>query len=249
MSYPPVAVEQSAEKSTSFATVGYQKWRDLLFLHWPVPADQMQSLLPARLTVDTFDGWAWVGLVAFDMRGVRPRWSPSVPGISAFHETNVRTYVRLNGEDPAVWFFSLDAASSLAVRLARWHWHLNYFRSTMAIARRGGDGIRYSGRRRWPEPTPADYEISAKVGEGITHAEPGSFEHFLVERYLLYTQKRDGLLLRAAVRHEPYPLRPVAEVACRQSMTTAAGIAATGPPQHAVFSPGVDVRIGRLERV
>ena len=89
-----------------------QQWRDLLFLHWEVPAALLQSLTPAELTLDTFDGKAYVGLVPFTMRNVRPVWSPSVPPLSNFHETNVRTYVHYKGRGPGVWFFSLDAANS-----------------------------------------------------------------------------------------------------------------------------------------
>lgn len=238
----------ATETTSPISVVGYQKWRDLLFLHWPVPAEDIQAMLPARLTVDTLDGMAWVGLVAFDMFDVRPWWFPALPGVSNFHETNLRTYVRLNGDDPAVWFFSLDAANSLAVRVARWLWHLNYYRSTMSIER-GEDHIAYTGKRRWPPPTPADYEITVDITGEPSIAEPASFEHFLVERYILYTQRKDGMLLRAAVRHEPYPLRAVVDATCRESLTTAAGITVEGPPSHAVFSPGVDVEIGRLEPV
>lgn len=235
-------------KSADFHITGYQKWRDLLFLHWRMPAEVVQALLPARLTVDTYDGFAWVGLVAFDMLGVRPKWFPAVPGISDFAETNVRTYVRHDDGEPAVWFFSLDAARSLPVKLARWKWHLNYFHSSMTIARDGGT-IAYTGQRRPPTSQPAEYEISADLGEPIKDVSPESLEHFLVERYVLYTQKPDGMLLRASVRHVPYPLREVSNVQCRQTMTDAAGMAVDGPPSHAVFSPGVDVEIGRLEAV
>ncbi|HSG72953.1 MAG TPA: DUF2071 domain-containing protein, partial [Planctomycetaceae bacterium] len=111
--------------------IGYHTWLDLLFLHWRVPADEIQALLPPELTVDTFEGDAWVGLVPFKMRKIRPWWSPPVPGISNFYETNVRTYVHHRGKDPGVWFFSLDASSSLAVSVARWRWNLNYFKATM----------------------------------------------------------------------------------------------------------------------
>ena len=168
--------------------MGFQIWSDLLFVHWRVPVDTLQSLLPRRLTVDTFEGDAWVGLVLFTMSGVRPRWFPAVPRLSAFHETNVRTYVHLDGRDPGVWFFSLDAANSLAVRVARWRWHLNYFFSTMHLERRG-DRVRYESQRRWPAPAEARVEIEARLGDPAAgfHATPGTLEHFLVERYFLYT--------------------------------------------------------------
>src|SRR2546425_10260967 len=97
----------------------FQRWADLLFLHWIVPADQITPLLPPVLTLDTFEGHAYIGLVPFTMTGVRPVWAPPVAPLSDFHETNVRTYVHLKGRDPGVWFFSLDAANTIAVRIAR----------------------------------------------------------------------------------------------------------------------------------
>jgi uncharacterized protein YqjF (DUF2071 family) len=229
---------------------GYQKWRDLLFLHWRVPAEDVQPLLPPRLTVETFDGSAWVGLVAFDMLGVRPWWCPAIPGVSAFHETNVRTYVTREGSDPGVWFFSLDAASSLAVRIARWRWHLNYYRADLRISRSGRE-IAYSGRRRWRDAAEAAYSIEASVSMDDVNrpAVPGTLDAFLVERYAMYVQQRSGVLLRGDVRHVPYPIRPAVVTACDETLLAAAGITVNGPPEHAVFSPGVDVHILGLQPV
>ena len=69
-----------------------------------------------RLTIDTFDGKAFVGVVAFTMQKVRPwSWLPGAPTATEFFEINVRTYVHLGGEEPGIVFFSLDATSSLAV--------------------------------------------------------------------------------------------------------------------------------------
>jgi len=234
-----------------FTLAGYHHWHDLLFLHWRVPPEMLQPLLPAPLDVDTFDGWAWVGLVAFDMTGIRPWWFPPMPWISAFPETNLRTYVRC-GDERGVWFFSLDAANRLAVLVARRRWHLNYYHSRMTI-RRAGTRRTYTGHRRCTGSQTADYTITAEVGDPIacedTEMPPGTLEHFLVERYLLFTQHPDGLLLRGEVRHDPYPLFTATARQCEESLTKAAGITVSGPPAHAVFSPGVSVKIGRLHRM
>jgi hypothetical protein len=223
---------------------GFQKWRDLLFVHWRVAAEDVQRLLPPRLTVASFDGSAWVGLVAFEMLGVRPWWFPAIPGVSAFLETNVRTYVTRDGGDPGVWFFSLDAGNSLAVRVARWRWHLNYHRADLQISR-GGERFAYSGRRRGRGISEAAYAIETFVP--AEHPEQtaiaGSLDAFLVERYTMYAQTRQGALLRGQVRHIPYPLQPATVTSCEQSLVAAAGIPVDGPPDHAVFSAGVDVRI------
>src|ERR687884_1895925 len=105
-------------------------WRDLLFMHWPIGADALRPLVPPSLGIDTFDGSAWLGVVPFDMTGVRPHFSPAVPGLSTFPEINLRTYVTAEGRS-GIWFFSLDAHSRVAVRLARATLHLPYFDAQM----------------------------------------------------------------------------------------------------------------------
>src|SRR5689334_17967541 len=89
-------------------------WRDLLFAHWPLPAETLRPFIPPKLTLDTYDDQAWVSVVPFRMTAVVPRYAPPVPWFSAFLELNVRTYVTGNGK-PGVWFFSLDAANPVAV--------------------------------------------------------------------------------------------------------------------------------------
>src|SRR3569832_2218087 len=114
-------------------TVMYQSWRHLLFIHWVVLAESLAPMLPPGLTLDTFEGRAYVGLVPFTMIGVRPVWFPRFPPITDFHETNVRTYVHKDGANPGVWFLSLDAANALAVRVARGQWRLPYHFSRMEM--------------------------------------------------------------------------------------------------------------------
>jgi len=123
----------------------HQRWHDLLFAHWPVPAPAIASRLPAGLELDTFEGRAWLGVVPFRMSGVRLAGLPPLPGAGAFPELNLRTYVR-RGDVRGVWFFSLDAASRLAVEAARLGFGLPYFHARMST-RPDGDGIVYSSER------------------------------------------------------------------------------------------------------
>ena len=226
--------------------VGYQRWRSLLFLHWEVPAEAIAAQLPRGLSVDMFEGRAYVGLVPFTMRDVRPWWSPSVPGVSHFHELNLRTYVHREGRDPGVWFFSLDAASSLAVVLARSNWSLPYHRAALAMHREG-DEVRYESRRLWPGPKPAELDLRYRVGAELGSAVPGTFEHFLIERYRLFAITPFGLA-SGQVHHRPYPLRRAEVVALRESVVRAAGLSALHDGPHALYSEGVDVEIFSLRR-
>jgi uncharacterized protein len=120
-------------------------WHELAFLHWPVSPHALRAVLPKTLTLDMFDGVAWLGVVPFWMSGVRPRLTPPLPGLATFAELNVRTYV-VAGDKPGVWFFSLDAASRIAVRGARTLFHLPYFDARMSVSQEGG-AVRYRSER------------------------------------------------------------------------------------------------------
>lgn len=224
---------------------GFQRWRTLLFLHWEVPEAALRPLLPEELSIDTFEGRAYVGVVPFTMRDVAPRWAPSVPGISNFHELNVRTYVHHRGQDPGVWFFSLDAAGTIAVLAARAGWDLPYHRASMDLQINGNE-VRYSSRRLFPGPKPADLSVRYQIGEALGPAAPGTFEHFLAERYILFARGRKGLRI-GKVHHKPYPLQRATVLECEQSMVRAQGLPHPEGPPLALYAAGVDVDIFPLD--
>jgi len=227
---------------------GYQKWRSLLFLHWSLPVEAVQRLLPPGLSVDTFEGRAFVGVIPFTMRGVRPRFAPAVAPVSNFHELNVRTYVHHEGRDPGIWFFSLEAANSLAVRLARRFWHLPYQRARMSMETQGNE-VRYASERLWPGPLPARFRARWRTGEELGTAQPGTFEHFLVERYILYADLGPRGLRLGRVHHHPYLLRKAELLELDQDLLAPAGLPPVEGAPHVLHSPGVDVEVFGLQRV
>ena len=222
-----------------------QRWSDLLFLHWPVPAEALRPLVPPPLQVDTFEGQAYVGLVPFLMSGVRPTWAPPVRGLSRFPEVNVRTYVHLDGRDPGVWFFSLDAANAAAVRIARGLFHLPYHYASMGIEK-AGSTIRYRSDRRWPGPTPAGCRVEWEPAGPPTASTPGTREHFLAERYILYSVK-GRKLYRGRVHHPPYPLQPARVLRLEENLVAAAGIERPDAPPLAHHADEVRVRVYPLK--
>jgi uncharacterized protein YqjF (DUF2071 family) len=180
-----------------------QTWEDLLFAHWRVPAEALREHVPPELGVEEFDGSGWVGITPFRLTGLRARGMLPIPYVSEFLELNVRTYVTAQ-EKPGIWFFSLDASSRLAVELARRTYRLPYFHARMSATRRT-DWIAYECAR---------IEEAGRVFSGryrpegaVFHAEPGTLEWFLTERYCLYTTDR-GALARAEIHHELWPLQP-----------------------------------------
>ena len=188
-----------------------QTWHDLLFAHWPLDPAALLPWIPPPLAVDCFDGRAWLGVVPFQMAGVTPRGVPALPGLSAFAELNVRTYVTAGGK-AGVLFFSLDAASRLAVEVARLTDHLPYYRARMAV-RTEGETIHYASRRTDPRGRPA--ELVARYGPAgpVVGSRPGSLDHFLTERYCLYAIDRHTRTHVCQIHHAPWPLqRASAEV-------------------------------------
>ena len=224
---------------------GYQRWRDLLFAHWPVSRELLRPLVPAALELDDFEGTCYVGLVPFHMRGVRPAWAPEALAFS-FLEVNLRTYVHVGGRDPGVLFFSLDAASYVAVHLARIGWGLPYFHARIGAERRGS---RCDYRMKRTELPAAELSVSWERGEALGPSRPGSFEHFLLERYLLYVE-RGGRLWSGQVHHAPYPAHSAQIGAIEQTLLSAAGLGREdGAPPVLHCSPGVDVEIFDLVAV
>jgi hypothetical protein len=173
-------------------TVMRPKWRHLLFLHWDFDPQTVQNLLPEGLEVDTFENRAYVGLVPFVMQEVRPRFVPNLGKFGHFYEDfaelNVRTYVTRNGVR-GVWFFSLDAASSLATLTARAWFALPYFKARMRFQSDTSGAFRYWSKRLWPAPKPAICSAKYRVLGQAKSAEDGSLKQFLVERYVLFSRR------------------------------------------------------------
>ena len=217
----------------------FMSWHDLLFMHWPVPEDALRPFIPPTLSLDTFDGSAWISVTPFRMSGVRPRFLPGVPWLSSFPELNLRTYVTAQGK-PGIWFFSLDAGNPVAVRLARATFHLPYFDAQMSCRLVGGE-VRYRSVRAHKGARRAEFAARYySVGEPFA-SRPGTLEHFLTERYCLYAADGKGNLYRGDIHHHPWPLQPAEAEVERLAMTEQIGVALpqTEPILH--FSRRLDV--------
>jgi uncharacterized protein YqjF (DUF2071 family) len=182
-----------------------QTWHDLLFAHWPVPPEMVRPLLPPGVTLDTFDGQAWLGIVAFWMSGIRLRGLPPVPFTAGFPEINVRTYVQ-DAARPAVFFMSLDADNAVGIALARRWYHLPYFRARIALTRRPG-AVTFASRRTEPGAAPAAFTGAYGPVAAGQRSAPGTLEHWLTERYRFYTADQDGQVYRGDMQHEPWLLQ------------------------------------------
>jgi uncharacterized protein YqjF (DUF2071 family) len=213
-----------------------QRWHDLLFAHWPLPAEAVRRVLPQGLELDSFDGDAWISVVAFRMTGVTLRWCPPLPGVSSFPELNVRTYVRV-GNRAGVYFFSLDAGSRVAVAVARAWFHLPYHHARMSVTMRNG-AVRYFSVRR--DSVAADFVAEYQPAGPKFRAQPGTLDHWLTERYCLYAADVAGRVHRGDIHHLPWPLqRAEAEITCNTMAPRGIALPASAPRLQ--FADALDV--------
>jgi len=196
-----------------------QSWRRLLFAHWRVPASVLRPLIPSELTLEEYDGTAWLGQVPFVLRDMRMRGMPALSAIS-FPEMNLRTYVRY-GSRSGIWFFTLEAASHLAVKGARTFFRLPYHHAHMHVSEHGG-WIEYRSTRTNGN---AVFEGRYRPAGAAFEPRHGTLEHFLTERYALFTVLRNGRVLRGDIHHGPWQLQPAEAEISLNTVPAAHGIA------------------------
>jgi uncharacterized protein len=225
-----------------------QTWHDLAFLHWRVDQQLLRNALPAGLPLDVFEGQAWIGVVPFHMTNVAPRGVPALPWVSAFPELNVRTYVDVEGK-PGVYFFSLDAGNPVAVGLARTVLHLPYFSAAMQVEHRG-DWIDYRSRRLTDEGiVAAELEASYRPTGPVFEPAPNTLEHFLTERYCLYTVDDRHHLRRIEIHHAPWPLQQGEVVLTTNTMVEPTGVRLPDMAPVVHFARRQDMVAWRMTRV
>ncbi len=231
------------------------RWLNLTMLHWRFPVEEVQALVPDGLTVESFDGSAWVGLVPFEMEVDIPG-APAMEKILHFPETNVRSYVYGPSGEPGVWFWSLEASSLPAVVTARASYQVPYFWSTMSVTRTHSDGtpatndlsgtgdrVVYDATRRWPKPSGATSLVDVEVGDEIPVEEISELDNFLTSRWALY-----GSFWKyrsyATMYHEPWPLHRARVNEWNDELVAACGLSQPTEDPVVHYSPGVNVRCG-----
>lgn len=216
-------------------------WEDVLFAHWPVDAERVAATLPDGLSVDTYDGDAYLGVVAFVMDAIGPRGLPV--GLS-FAELNLRTYVRGADGGRGVYFYNLDADDRVGVALARRLFRLPYYRAEMTVERDGE--VRFRSRRAGDGS--AAFDATYAPAGPASAADPGSRPHFLTERYRFYTASDGGRLYRGDVAHEPWPLAEATAEIRRNDLFAVNGFDDPEGDPLLHYAPRIDVTAGRLRR-
>jgi uncharacterized protein YqjF (DUF2071 family) len=180
-----------------------QREEQLLFYNWPVAPRVVADRIPRTLEPDLFEGRAWLTLIPFQMRDLRARWTPPLPGLSAFGEVDCLTYVRPRAGGPGgIWFFRITAATGIGSWLARRLWGLPYVHRPVTLHQDGEWTRCVAGAREAP-----DFDVRYR-GVGPVHAAaPGSLAHFLVERFVMYSATPGGTLLAGREARPPRPIQ------------------------------------------
>lgn len=224
------------------------RWRELLFAHWSVDAAVIAPLIPRGLRLDSFEGRCYVGAVPFLMENVTPRFVPPLPGLHAFPELNLRTYVTAGGVKPGVWFFSLDAGRKLAVRVARRLFHLPYFDAKFEIEL-SGEEVRYSAVRTHRGAADARFIAKYRPLGPVYQAQAGTLEDWLTARYCLYSADSSGGIYHGEIDHQPWPLQQAEADVQTNTLGTWLGIEMNRKPELLHFAKSLDVKAWMVERV
>jgi uncharacterized protein YqjF (DUF2071 family) len=213
-----------------------QTWLDLLFAHWRTDADALRANVPDPLEIDVCDGSAWIGIVPFAIDNLGVRSLPGIPTATDFLEINVRTYVRYR-EYAGVYFFTLDASSMLAVNMARVGFGLPYHNATMSMMTHEG-WVTYRSER---DEGRLAFSGRYRPRGSVFTPKKGSLEHFLTERYALFTVAAGGQVSRVDIHHAPWALQEAECDVDTASIIQTAGITLPADPPLCHFAARQDV--------
>ena len=204
-----------------------QRWNDLLLAHWPIPAHSLAPLLPEWLSIDTYDGSAWLGAVPFWLDRIKIRGIPTLPGVRGFPDLNLRTYVRdrFTGT-PGIYSFSLDSSNLFAVAFERAFYHLPSHWAEMHLEQSSEREFTFYSRRRFSSQSALF--VARYRGLGPTHKtaliHPGTLESFFTDRSCLFSSNRVGQPIRAGMHFVPMPLEQAEAEIEHNELAAAIGI-------------------------
>ncbi len=235
-----MAVSELAPSLTGRA-LSAQRWESLTFVHWPVDPDAVRHLFPAGVEPDVIDGYTYVGLVPFVMRGAGPGGRLPVPYFGDFCETNVRLYSVDEEGRSGIVFRTLEAQRLSTVLLARYALGLPYTWSAMQAVH-AGDLWRYRTRRRWPGGgrQALRSRLTVRVGDVAT---PTPLEIWLTARWGLHTRVA-GRTIWVPNQHDTWPLHECEILDLSDDLVAGVGVPTAGDMLRPLFSPGVRTVFG-----
>lgn len=225
-----------------------QSWRNVLFVHYPVSSEYLRTYIPSSLEIDTYKGTAWLGMVAFMMEGIFPRGLSSISLTPSFSEINVRTYVHFNGK-PGVYFLSLDVNDWASYTIARRWYRLPYQRTNISYQQEGETFYFESARKSTAVDSPISIQIKYTPLSEVYFPKEGTLDHWLTERYCLFSSNKKGNIFCGEIHHQPWPIQNVKAEINRNTLYTPFKKDNTNLQPLYHFSKGVDTLFWNIKRV
>lgn len=207
----------------------YQEWQEVLFLHWKIPYELLRRIVPAALTLDSYQGNYYISLVPFTMRKVRPRYLPAFPPISDFHEVNLRTYILQDGHK-GVYFLNIEAEKWISTLLSKMISGMPYEKSSI----RRTNTTYQAAHRPKAYSLQLDYTVS---NERFLKTE---LDTWLTERYCLFLTEKQKIV-RFDVHHLEWEIKALKLNTCQLHYRVGNLLLANTPPDLLHYSPGVQV--------
>lgn len=206
----------------------YQEWNNALFLHWKIPVEVLQKLIPKKLKLDTINGEAYVSLVAFTMQKIRPKNLPAVKFISDFDEINLRTYIDIDSKK-GVYFLNIEAAKTLSVFIAKALSGLPYEKSSIQRSNR-----QYKSMNQLKK---FHLDVNFDIKNMLTSKT--ELDLWLTERYCLYLDKNEKLY-RYDIHHKEWNIKTV-KINQLEVNYSIGELTLNGNPDLVHYSDGVEV--------
>lgn len=223
-----------------------QTWKNLLFLHWPISPKQLQPFIPSPLKIDIFEEHAWIGIIVFYMDGIYPRGLSVKSLTPKFAEVNVRTYVLLDGK-PGVYFLSLDVPDWASNTIAKRWYRLPYHPAKTSIYKEE-QSYHCESIRKGSTIKPITLKGKYKPISGVFFPQEGTLDHWLTERYCLYSMKKNHIYC-GEIHHRPWPLQKVETEISQNTMFSTFQWNLSDAPPISHYSKGVDTLIWNIKRI
>ncbi|MCQ6276307.1 DUF2071 domain-containing protein [Bacillus sp. V3B] len=224
-----------------------QNWGHFLFVHWPIPLELLRPHIPSTLEIDTYNRSAWLGVVVFVMEGIYPRGLPPISLTPTFPEINVRTYVQYDGK-PGVFFMSLDVGDWASYTIAKRWYHLPYQPADISFQKEEQTFHCQSIRKRSTNPPIAFQAKYTPISE-VYFPKEGTLDHWLTERYCLFSSNNGSDIFCGEIHHRPWPLQKVEAEISRNTLLTPFKIDGTKVQPIYHFSKGVDAFFWNIKKV
>ncbi|MFC4619557.1 YqjF family protein [Camelliibacillus cellulosilyticus] len=224
-----------------------QTWRNLLFLHWPIPFEKLRPHIPSSLQIDTFNGTAWIGIILFVLEGIYPRGISFISLTPKFPEINVRTYVKRDGK-PGIYFMSIDVENWASLKIAKRWYRLPYHSAQISFRKEGRIFHCHSIRKGIGNNSISFEGKYAPVSE-VYLSKKGTLDHWLTERYCLFSSKNKVGIYCGEIHHQPWPLQKAEIEVVKNTLFTPFHFDLSEVRPIAYFSTGVDSLMWNIRKV